>query len=194
MSLFSKCTDAQLYALVGAGNHTAFTEVYERYWDVLFIHAFKIIKDEEKAMDIVQDIFTVLWENAGDSAIQVSLKAFLYTSVRNKTLDMLRRQAVADRYLDSFVRYVAQGHPDTEETVTFNELSNLLDASVADLPPKMQSIFRMSLTEGLSHSQIAEELNITVHTVKKTITRARHFLRSWFWEFFILFLLIGAAF
>lgn len=194
MSLFSKCTDAQLYALIRAGNHPAFTEVYERYWDVLFIHAFKIIKDEEKAMDIVQDIFTVLWENAGDSAIQVSLKAFLYTSVRNKTLDMLRRQAVADRYLDSFVRYVAQGYHDTEETVSFNELSSLLDASVADLPPKMQCIFRMSLTEGLSHSQIAEELNITVYTVKKTITRARHFLRSCFWEFFILFLLMGSAF
>jgi len=190
MTLLSEYTDAQLFAGVKCGDHAAFTELYERYWDVLFIHAFKIIKSEEKAMDVVQDIFTGLWEEASISTIHVSLKAFLYTSVRNKTLDAIRRQEVASRYLDSFVRHMAIGYPDTEETVSFNELVSLIDAGVADLPKQMQRIFRMSCTEGQSHSQIADELNITVHTVKKTITRARHFLKTWFIQFLLLFSLL----
>src|SRR5690606_16361527 len=100
MAILSKYSDEQLFARLKTGDHAAFTEIYERYWGVLFIQAFKIIKNEEKAMDVVQDIFTVLWENAGDSDIQLSLKAYLYTSVRNRMLDAFRHQAVADKYLD----------------------------------------------------------------------------------------------
>ncbi|MVZ66514.1 hypothetical protein GQF61_11645 [Sphingobacterium sp. DK4209] len=55
MSLLSEYTDAQLFARVKTDDHAAFTEIYERYWSVLFIHAFKIIENEEKAMDVVQD-------------------------------------------------------------------------------------------------------------------------------------------
>ncbi len=189
MSLLSEYTDAQLFARVKTDDHAAFTEIYERYWSVLFIHAFKIIKNEEKAMDVVQDTFTLLWEKAKDSSIQVSLKAYLYTCVRNRTLDAIRRQVVAEKYLDSFIRYVESGSSDTEETITFNELCKLFDASLADLPQQMRRIFKMSCTEGQSHSEIANELNITVHTVKKTITRARRFLRTWLLEFFIFTLL-----
>lgn len=194
MAILSKYSDEQLFDRVKNGDHAAFTEIYERYWGVLFIQAFKIIKNEEKAMDVIQDIFTVLWENAGDSDIQLSLKAYLYTSVRNRLLDALRRQAVADKYLDSLVQYANYGYDDTEETVIFNELSHLLEAGVAGLPEKMQRVFRMSWMEGQSHNQIAAELNITVHTVKKTISRARQVLRARFLEFFLLVLLVECGF
>ena len=191
MSLLSKCTDVQLFDRVKLADHAAFTEIYERYWQVLFIHAFRIIKCEEKAMDVVQDIFTILWENASKSTIKISLKAYLYSSVRNKTLDAIRREVIAEKYIDSFVCHLAKGYAETEETIAFNELSSMFDAGMSDLPTKMQRIFRMSCTEGKSHTEISDELNITVHTVKKTITRARQCLKAWFWEFLLLVLLFN---
>lgn len=190
MTVLCSFTDTQLIARVKYGDHVAFTEIYERYWNVLFIHALKIVKSEDKAMDIVQDLFTALWEDAGMCKIQVSLKAYLYAAVRNRTLDVIRRQGVEIRYLESFNKHTIAGNLDTEETVSFNELVRLIDAGVADLPQQMQRIFCMSYREGQPHAQIADELNITIHTVKKTITRARHFLRAWFIQFLLLFSLL----
>lgn len=171
------CNDEQLAARLSTGDHQAFTLIYDRYWAPLYVHARKMLGNEEEAMDVVQDIFTVLWTRSSDLTIHSSLKAYLYTAVRNRTLNAINKGRLRDSYLQSLTGFMEQGRCYTDEQVCYRDFANRIEQEIAALPPKMQLIFTMSRESGLSNKAIAEQLNVTDRTVKKTIHRAIKALR-----------------
>jgi RNA polymerase sigma-70 factor (ECF subfamily) len=168
----SYTTDEQLFAMMADGKAAAYSEIYERYWPVLFIHATKILQNENDAMDIVQDVFTTLWLKRHDIEIKVSLKAYLYTSVRNQTLNHIQKSKSRDRYLSSLLSFVSESKSEVEERLIFKEFNQLIDEEINQLPAKTKAIFELSRKHGYSNGKIADELKITPNTVKKTINRA----------------------
>lgn len=187
---YSDYNDQQLVALIQKGDSLAFAEVYERYWSLLYVVALRMTKDEHASMDVVQDIYTDFWINPQRLNSQTSLKAYLYTTVRNKVLDAVKHQRVKERYLDSLSAFAKQYSEATDDTVVYNEFFRIMEATVARLPPQMQRIFRLSREEGLSHAEIAAKLGISEHTVKKAINRALHVLRAKLFYVLIFSLLV----
>lgn len=177
MKRYSTLDDQQLLVLLQDGDHAAFTEIYQRYWHVLFLHSYRILQNEDAAKDIIQDLFTTLW-NTPDLSNVISLKAYLYSMARNHTLNSIHREKVRERYFDSLCKFIERDSSFTEEQVRFKELSDLIDEGIMELPPKMQEIFRMSRVDGAAHRTIAVELGISENTVKSTINRALKVLRS----------------
>lgn len=171
-------SDDELVALLNQGNHAAFTEIYNRYWQILYMHAYQMLRYEDEALDVVQDTFTSLWLHAENLHITTSLRAYLYTSTRNHTLNKISKGKTRQQHLDSFAHFIEEGRSLTEETVNYNELLKHYEAEVANLPPKMQQIFVKSRVEGLSHKAIAQELGIAENTVKTIINRALRTLRG----------------
>ncbi|RQP18661.1 MAG: RNA polymerase sigma-70 factor [Parapedobacter sp.] len=190
---YSNYNDQQLVALIQKGDSLAFAEVYERYWSLLYVVALKMTKDEDASMDVVQDIYTDFWTNPQHLKNLTSLKAYLYTTVRNKVLDAAKHQRVKERYLDSLSAFAQQYSETTDDRIAYDEFVRIMEATVAQLPPQMQRVFRMSREEGLSHAAIAAQLGISEHTVKKTINRALHVLRTKLLHLFILSLLVQPA-
>lgn len=174
---YSTLKDYQLLEHLQGRNHAAYTEIYRRYWHVLFLHSYKILQDEHAAQDVIQDLFTQLW-NKEELGIETSLKAYLYRMSRNLTLNAINREKQKDRYLDSLALYMNQDHCITEDEVRYRELASQIEQGVQMLPPKMKTIFTMSRNEGISHNDIAFELGVSVNTVKSTINRALKVLRS----------------
>lgn len=171
-------TDQDLLVSLQAGSHTAFRAIYDRYWGILFLHAKKMLQDDAAATDIVQDVFADLWQNHDRLKIHQSLKAYLYSVVRNRNLDVMRRSVRKDKFLSSLVDFSKVGYNNVDEDVSLKELIERIDAEIEQLPPKMRKIFELSRIAGKSHQIIADELEITDHTVKKTINRVLHILRS----------------
>lgn len=184
-------TDLDLLQSLGKGSHAAFREIYDRYWPVLYVHAHKMVQDEAAATDIVQDVFTDLWLKAETTQIQHSLKAYLYQAVRYKTLDNMRKSSQHDKFLSSMADFAKMGYNHVDEDLNLRELTARIEAEIELLPPRMREIFELSRFVGKSHQSIAEELEITDHTVKKTINRVIHILRS---KITFLFLLCMLAF
>lgn len=174
---YSTLPDNQLLTLLHERDHAAFTEIYKRYWHILYIHSYRILQDEAAAQDIIQDLFTALWNNS-DRVITGSLKSYLYSMARNQTLNVIHREKVKGRYLEFLTPFIDQHCSFTEEQVRFNELSALIEEGIRNLPPKMQEIFNMSRGEGATHRIIALQLDISENTVKSTINRALKMLRS----------------
>src|SRR5690606_9707946 len=110
--------------------------------------------------------------------ISTSIKAYLYTTVRNSTLNTIHREKVKARYLESLTLYIQRDSSFTEEQVRFKELSTIIEKEVENLPAKMQEIFKKSRNDGLSHKVISAELDISENTVKSTINRALKLMRS----------------
>jgi RNA polymerase sigma-70 factor (family 1) len=177
MSVYSAYSDQELTALMQEGDRTAYTEVYNRYWALLFRHGRKMLQDENEALDVVQDVFTMLWTKARELEVNVSLSSFLYSAVRNQILNMIKHSKIRDRYLNSIELFLDKGAFVTDDQVRYKEFAETIEAEIAKLPPKMRQVFEMSRKLGLSYNQIAVELNISDETVRKQMHRALKQLR-----------------
>lgn len=175
---YSALSDNDLYLLFKKADAAAYTVIYNRYFDVLYLHAYSKLKDTDEAKDLIQEIFVSLWNKKETVNISTSLKSYLYVSVRNKVLDYISHQQIANRYADSLQAFIDKGNCITDHLVRERLLSKIIDHQIAQLPEKMRVIFEMSRKEVLSHKQIAQRLNLSEDTVKKQVANAVKILRN----------------
>lgn len=170
-------TDAELFLLVKEGDNTAFSEIYDRYWELLFRHAKRMTRDDGVAQDIVQDVFISLWDKIEETDMKFSLSSYLYTSVRNKILNLIEHNKVRNNYLQSMTLFIPQGENLTDHRVRDRMLKEKIEQEVLLLPVKMKQVFEMSRKQNMSYKEIAETLNLSDKTVKKQINNALKILR-----------------
>ncbi|ADY52091.1 RNA polymerase, sigma-24 subunit, ECF subfamily [Pseudopedobacter saltans DSM 12145] len=183
-------TDAELFDLVKNGHSFAFSEIYNRYWEILFRHAYRLLKDKDLAKDIVQEVFVSLWDKIGELDLQFSINAYLYKSVRNKVLNLIEKDKVKNNYLESLAAFINSSEAITDYRLRERLLKEKIEKEIADLPPKMRQIFEMSRKQNLSHRQIAKELNLSDKTVKKQMSNAIKILRLKLGGFIVLSILL----
>lgn len=184
---YKELSDRDLVAAIQAADEKAYAEIFERYWTVLFLHAMHMLRDEEEARDIVQELFTVLWQKASDLQITSTLSAYLYKSVRNRVFDHIKRKKVMTDYLQSLSDFMDEGLLETDTLIREKQLHEAIEAEIAALPSKMRVIFELSRKQHLSYKEIAQQLNITEHTVKSQVSNALRILRSKFGATAVLF-------
>lgn len=184
---YKELSDRDLLAAIQAADEKAYAEIFERYWTVLFLHAMHMLRDEEEARDIVQELFTVLWQKASDLQITSTLSAYLYKSVRNRVFDHIKRKKVMTDYLQSLSDFMDEGLLETDTLIREKQLHEAIEAEIAALPSKMRVIFELSRKQHLSYKEIAQQLNITEHTVKSQVSNALRILRSKFGATAVLF-------
>ncbi|EHQ25868.1 RNA polymerase sigma-70 factor [Mucilaginibacter paludis] len=160
--------------LVQLSNHDkeAFSIIYNAYAKKLFRYAVKIIKSTEIAEDTVHDIFVKLWDNASSLQIETSLQAYLYKATYFHLMNLIKRGAVQERFVDEVMYSAAQLSHCTEEKVLFKETLKHVQCAIDSLPPQRKLIFEMGRNEGMSHRQIARELDLADSTVNNQIVKA----------------------
>lgn len=177
MDAYTTFSDQQLVALLKEGNPVAYTTIYDRYERLLFIHAYKRLQNKEEARDIIHDLFIVLWTKRKDLNFGTSLRAYLYTSIRNRIFDLIARQKLESAYVLSLQKFIDFGHYTTDHRTRINQLNALIEKEIALLPTKMREVFELSRNEQLSHREIAERLDISEQTVKKQVQNALKVLK-----------------
>ncbi len=180
MGDYTECSDAELTLHLKARNSKAFDEIFERYSRVLYVYAKNLVRNQFEAEDLVQDIFTSLWDNAAKLELKGSLSSYLYSAVRYRFLNLVSSKKVRADYAASFQFLIDQGSYSTDHYINEKELLFLIEKEVAKLPEKMREVFELSRNAGLSHHQIAEQLNISEKTVKNHINHALKILRGKF--------------
>jgi RNA polymerase sigma-70 factor (ECF subfamily) len=170
-------TDIELLALCKAGDKLGFSEIYDRYWNPLYRHAYRLLKDKIVAQDVVQEVFVNLWDKIATLDIQGSLSSYLYAIVRNRILNLIQKEKLHGEYMNSFVRFMETSEAITDHRIREQMLKEKIEKEVAHLPAKMRHVFEMSRTQHLSYREIAEELDLSDKTVKKQISNAIKILR-----------------
>ncbi len=190
-TVYSNLSDKELVSSLREGVEGAFVEIYERYKTVLFLHARRMLNGDEQARDVVQEVFTTIWQKKADLTISSTLKAYLYGAVKNKVLNIILHQKHVEKHLNHSFKLSHQGNFATDEKVRERELSRLIEAEIQALPPRMREVFVLSRKEHLSNLEIAHRMNISEETVKKQIVYALKNLRTKL-KFFALLVLLGA--
>lgn len=170
--------DHDLIDLIKSEDEAAFKEIYERYFNVLYVHAYKRLQDREDAQDVVQEVFTILWDKREQITPTISLLAYLYTSVRNRIFNNISHKQVESSYIQSLQYFIDQEICQTDYLVRENQLHALIEKEIAALPPRMQEIFSLSRNGHLSHKEIATQLDLSEQTVKKQVHNALRILRA----------------
>ncbi|WP_183558962.1 RNA polymerase sigma-70 factor [Mucilaginibacter sp. SP1R1] len=177
MNHYNLSSDLELVSMLKDGDLTAFTEIHRRYYGVLYSHAYKRLPDSEEVKDILQELFICIWNNRETINIGSNLPAYLYTSVRNRILNIFKHQKIESDYITSFLHFAHQNEPLADEPFRIKELVAIVEAEVSLLPPQMRLIFEMSRNSYLSHQEIADKLNISSLTVRKQINNSLKILR-----------------
>lgn len=190
MSIYKSCTDLQLLSLLRQGNNDAFTEIYDRYWGMLYRHARKVLYNDDEVNDIIQEIFLTLWSKGQDIELKGSLSSYLYAAVRNRIFNYLDHGKVKEKYISSLGAFLTKGEYTTDNLVRENELAALIEKEIASLPAKMREVFMLSRNENLSIKEIGEQLGIAESTVKNQVSKALKILKVKFGGLALIYLFL----
>jgi RNA polymerase sigma-70 factor (ECF subfamily) len=192
---FSTYTDEEVFLLVKQDNSAAFEEIFRRYWQELLDAAYRRVKVQETAMELVQSLLVNLYLKRETIVLRTSLRSYLHTSLKNKVLNAIRAELVRNNYQQHMLTGNSSYQPDAAATLQLKELQAQIDASFADMPEKCREVFYLSRKEQLSYQDIAKRLGISVNTVEKHMVKALKILRSRLKEYnFTLFWCMAALF
>ncbi|ARS40357.1 RNA polymerase subunit sigma-70 [Sphingobacteriaceae bacterium GW460-11-11-14-LB5] len=180
MTTYRSYTDHELLALLKTNDESAYKEIYNRFWFVLYGHAKRMLTDDEDAEDVVQDVFLTLWTKSEIIDLKTSLSSYLYTVVRNKIFDRFDHAKVKSKYIASLEKFIERGNYEADFLIREKQLHELIQQEINCLPEKMREIFKLSRHSNLSYQEIAEQLGVSEGVVRNQVSRALKILRSKF--------------
>lgn len=160
------------------GNISSFEKLFKENYHSLCYYAEDFLREKEAAEEVVSDFFLKFWENHESLVIQKSLKAYMYSSVRNNCIKNLERMKVQKKYSE-YATYTLN-HLDLLHPESSYPLSNLIskesveevELAIDSLPDQCREIFNLSRFEELTYEEIAERLGISINTVRTQMSRA----------------------
>ena len=161
------------------GDGKGFDFFFRQYYTSLCYFANNILRNEEEAKDIVQDCFIKLWNSQTFNERTETVKSFLYTAVRNKCLDLLRKRKVIKK---AELQIIKSNDVDFEyfDEVAFAEMVRQVIGRIEELPANTQKIFKLYYIDGKKCHEIASEINSTTQAVRKQKERALKTIRQKF--------------
>lgn len=164
---------------VRRGDREAFKEVFYAYHANLHAFAVKFVRCEQRASDIVQEVFLKVWKNREQWTVHTSLKAYLYRSVRNRALNEKRRSENAQDFKERLGRNQETAHRRTApDQLHFETMSDAVEEAIDRLPERRRMVFLLHRRHGFTYAEIADIMEIAPKTVENQMGRALKFLRS----------------
>ncbi|HWK56628.1 MAG TPA: RNA polymerase sigma-70 factor [Parapedobacter sp.] len=181
-------TLAKSETVAHSGPEVAFEEAFKSNFKALHAYAHTVLQDELMAEEIVQTVFLKLWENRDRMSIHTSLRAYLYKSVYNESLNYLKHKKVQRKYMEEAM--VEHRQRQADEVVGDGELRRQLHAALQRLPEKCRTVFQLSRFEELRYQEIADRLDISVKTVEAHMGKALKLLRMRLADFLPLLIIL----
>ncbi|MGX5818721.1 RNA polymerase sigma factor [Chitinophaga lutea] len=167
-----------MIAGIANGDQQAFRLLFRRHYKALCYFASTITLDQPEAEDLVQETFSRLWDKRADFPDTNAIKAFLYISVRNASLNFVRQRNKLGEKEQAFT-YLQSAAPDTPDPLLLDvEVVQAVYGEIAQLPTQCRRVFSMSYIEGRKNDEIASVLGISYNTVRTQKLRALKLLRS----------------
>ena len=167
-------------------DNKTFEDLFELHFTKLMGFVFNYVRDEEVAKDIVHDAFLTLWSNRKRLNPVYPVKSYLFTLAQNCASNYLRHLRVVTGNEQAVTELLEAAN---EELDDYEKRLVRLEEKLAQLPEKQREVLVKCVVEGKKYKEVAEELDITVNTVKTHITRALKFLRDELQEDLIMLLL-----
>ncbi|WP_437917887.1 RNA polymerase sigma factor [Sphingobacterium sp. LRF_L2] len=187
---YSGYDDRQLIDLLQQRDLAAFDVIYDRYWSTLFNEAHKRVRDLALSEEIVQDVFTSLWDTIPQREI-ADLGAYLFSVMRFQVFSSYKRaerkQFITNKYQQIQGQIVGEN---TDQAFLEKDLVTFIKHWLLSLPEKRREIFRLRYLEGFSTKEISERMDVSQNTVQNHLGLSLSKLRLLLKKHFTLLLFI----
>ncbi len=170
--------ETEMLQQIAAGNEQAFRQLFDTYRGKLFTYILNITESREAAEDAVHDVFLKIWTGREKLPGIENINAYLYRITHNHALNGMRRMAKETLVMAELEKNTRVKSNDADDTLLRKEIRKFIQDAVNKLTPQQKEVFRMSREDGLKQQEIAQQLNISIFTVKKHLTDALNQLRK----------------
>lgn len=170
-------SDDQLVVALAADDRTAFAELYNRYWYVLYQLACQKLRDKETAEELVQELFISLWTKRQTANIR-DVRPYLFTALRFSIINHIESQRVHERFVAYYESFLHQPSTASTHTLELDDLTQAIETSLCGLPEKTQQVFRLSRFDQQTIPEIAQLLGLSEKTVEYHLAKALKTVRA----------------
>ncbi|MCL2620820.1 MAG: sigma-70 family RNA polymerase sigma factor [Defluviitaleaceae bacterium] len=177
---YTEKSDYDLTVMVANGDHDAFSELVNRYKNLVYSVVLRMISDKEEANDQAQEVFIKLYKNIGKYSDEFKFSTWVIRIATNHVIDFRRRSknhieaSNLDDMEDSAVEYVSSA----EETYIAKEQSKMLSDAVENLPDMYKLPVVLYHQQGMSYQEISDIVGEPISKIKNRLFRARKLLKE----------------
>lgn len=188
-----QASDFDIISAVRKGDGKALSKIFQLYWKPLYNVALRKTNSHEIAEEMVQDLFTDLWDKRATLFVHqqpayFNLSTYLMTAIKNKVLNHIRSQVYQSEYFDYYKSVFSSLEKSTERQVEFKQLQEALDEGVERLPDRAKQVFTLSRLEGRTIPEIAHTLNLSEKTIEYHLTKSLKAIRIRLKDYILFFL------
>lgn len=178
MNQDSQYTDQDLLKLIAEGCERSFRKLYDLYAGKVYTMAIGYLRSPMSAQDTVQDVFIKIWEKRHSLTEIDNLPAYLHVITRNLLINQLQKKIPLFTGSELTKHTIPDDRHQPQQQLDYRELTMLIFRAVEQLPQRQQQVYRLSREQGLSHQQIAKELNLSYDTVREHMSKALKSIRA----------------
>ena len=168
----------ELLSRLKAGDKLAFARLYELYSRPLYLNLLKLLKSEQVAEEILQNIFFIVWEKRETITINQSFKGYLFRIAENKVHDFFRKLKRDRKLYEYILGRSCEEYEDVEIKILHSEETALLNKAIENLPPQRKEVFYLCKMEGKSYLEVSRRLGISASTINDHIVKANRAVRD----------------
>jgi RNA polymerase sigma-70 factor (ECF subfamily) len=162
---------------IAEGSEKAFAVLVAQKWNNIYWQALSYVKSSYQAQDIVQDVFLKIWQERNKLSGVERFDSFLFIIARNHIVSVLRKKTELPLSYDALEVEEKNYLPD--KILSQKNLAELIARAIEQLPQQQKTAYLQSRDLGLSHEEIAKNMQVSKEAVKKYICRALGFLRTY---------------
>lgn len=177
--------DADFFLRLRDGDIDSFERFYKKYHPRAYLFCRGLLRDDDKAKDIVQECFILLWEHRTRISSREAVISYFFTTLKHLCLKQIRRDMfchsfsdMSDVALQELELTYRTSETNVLNDIYFNDLSERYRDALQKLPKQCQCIFKMSHDEGMKSEEIASSLNLSVRTVENQLYRGLKLIKK----------------
>lgn len=162
--------------------HIRFTQenypiIFKKYWELLYVLAYRRLRDRDLAKDMVQEVFVYCWKQKDAIVINESLEAYLRSALQYQLIAHFRKEQIQSRAFSYLYERMVAVKSEIRDFLTEQDLSNTLQSELEQMPATMREVFKLRIRD-YSVDEIAQSLNLAKKTVRNNLSRGSHRLRK----------------
>ncbi|MFI1772400.1 RNA polymerase sigma factor [Thalassobellus citreus] len=164
-----------IFEEIKKGNRQVYRNFFNKNYEDLVIYANGYLFDKPASEDVVQEVFIYIWEKSHKIEIESSLHGYMYTMVRNRCLNFLKSLKITDNFnalefnVNLITEHVFDSASEENKKIVYHQILKIVDT----LPHRMQQVVKLKFLHNYKYNEIAQELGVSVNTVKTQLKRAK---------------------
>jgi len=165
-------SDTDIIRRIRQGDIKQFESLFRSSYVSLVRYARTLVKDQDNAEEVVQDLFFRIWKDREKIKIESSLNGYLFRSVHNRCLHFIEHNRIVEKYAEEMSCRQPESPENPSDILNYKELQAKIARILEKLPERCGKIFCMNRFEGLKYSEIADKLSVSVKTVEANMGKA----------------------